>query len=151
MQLDGDGPPLIGSIAGDEGWRLGQGSACGSGFIGRLPGLPRSTFNGNGTGGLGMALPPRALRGKFARFRAGKRGVPKNNFPGQKAGTAGAKLAAQPRSNASRNTFSKPSPSPWIGSASLTEPIKSTSLRLQLLDTLRPLGETMQGCRAYCR
>ena len=101
-----------------------------------------------------MALPQRALRGKIARFQAGKRGVPKNNFPGQKARTAGAKLAAQPRSNASRNTFSKPSPTPWIGPASPDRIHKINMLRLQLLDTLRPFSEERSICaglRVHCR
>jgi hypothetical protein len=43
-----------------------------------------------------MAVSSALLRGKFARFEAGKRGGPKNNFLGQKARTAGAKLAAPP-------------------------------------------------------
>src|SRR4029453_10265571 len=88
-------------------------SGCGSGFIGRLPGLPRSTFSGNGTGGLGMAQPPRAFRGKFARFGAGKRGVPKNNFSGQIARTAAAKLTAPPALGNRSHHVWHPPPAPF--------------------------------------
>jgi hypothetical protein len=100
VKLGGGLPPFIGSVAGDEGGRLRRIS----GDLGLRLGLhwplarvaakhfqrKRHWWVGHGTP---LGAP---LRAKFAPFGAGKRGVPKNIFSGQKARTAGAVFGAPP-------------------------------------------------------
>src|SRR5439155_5005087 len=108
-------PPFIGGIASDErGWLGYVDGLLGLRFGLHWPLARVATkhFQRKRHWWVGHGSFSRALRGSLLGLELGNEGVPKNNFLGQKARTAGAKLSAPPRWKISRNPFFRPAPAP---------------------------------------